>query len=244
MNLYSEFVTHVHHWTDELFSFQTTRSPGFKFQSGQFAMIGLEVEGKPLMRAYSMASSMYDPQLEFFSIKVADGPLTSRLQHIKEGDTVLVNKKTTGTLTLDNLIPGKRLFLLGAGTGLAPFLSIIQDIETYEAYDEIILIHGVRYVRDLAYEDFIVNDLCNNEYLGEMVSEKLSYIPTVTREDYVTKGRITKLLEDLSLNTDDRFMVCGSPSVLKSTQEVLEQRGFKESRRYLGTYAIERAFVE
>ena len=142
-NILREKVTAVHHWNDRLFSFRTTRDPGFRFRNGEFTMVGIEVEGKPLMRAYSMASANYEEELEFFSIKVPDGPLTSRLQHLAEGDTVLVNSKTTGTLTLDRLKPGKRLYLISTGTGMAPFLSIIKDPDTYEAYDHVVLAHGV-----------------------------------------------------------------------------------------------------
>jgi ferredoxin--NADP+ reductase len=204
-NFYQETVLDVHHWTDRLFSFRTTRDQGLRFQSGQFIMIGLEVNGKPLLRAYSIASSVYDEQLEFFSIKVQDGPLTSRLQHLKEGDKLIVGKKPVGTLLYDNLIPGDNLWLLSTGTGLAPFLSIIRDLEAYERYKKIILVHGVREVNELAYADLITKELPEDEFLGEMVREKLIYYPTVTREEFRNKGRLTdlitsgKIFEDLGL---------------------------------------------
>lgn len=251
----SEKVLSVHHWTDELFSFTTTRDPGFRFKNGQFTMIGLQTEGKPLMRAYSMVSANYEDHLEFFSIKVQDGPLTSRLQHIQEGDEVLVNTKPTGTLVVDHLKPGKRLWMMSTGTGLAPFMSLIKDPYVYESFDQVILVHGCRYVNELAYEQEIIEDLPNDELIGELISEQLLYYPTVTREDYKHQGRITELLEngklsgDLGLpqpNTDeDRFMLCGSPAMLDDMCVILERNGFHESRHgEQAEYVIERAFVE
>ena len=253
--LREETVTHVHHWTDRLFSFTTTRDPGFRFKNGHFTMIGLLDERKPLLRAYSIASANYEDQLEFLSIKVPDGPLTSKLQHIKVGDSIWINHKPTGTLVLDNLLPGKHLYLLGTGTGLAPFLSIIKDPETYEQYEKVILVHGVRHANELAYTNLIRDELPNNEFFGEQVSEQLLYYPTVTREPYLHTGRITHLIEngrlfaDLGLPEpnveDDRFMLCGSPAMLKDTSALLDVKGFRESRQgELGQYAIERAFVE
>ncbi len=180
--LHSEEVTSVRHWTESLFSFTTTRDAGFRFQNGQFAMIGLEVSGRPLLRAYSLASANYEENLEFFSIKVPDGPLTSRLQHLKEGDRILVNSKPTGTLILDNLQPGRHLYLLSTGTGLAPFLSIIKDPETYERYEKVVLVHGCRQVAELAYGDFIAQELPQHEFIGDVIRDKLIYFPTVTRE--------------------------------------------------------------
>ena len=222
-NLSREQVTSVRHWTDSLFSFKTTRNPAFRFLNGQFAMIGLEVDGRPLLRAYSMASANHEDYLEFFSIKVQDGPLTSRLQHLKPGHNILVNSKPTGTLIHDNLLLGRVLYLLSTGTGLAPFLSVIKDPETYERYEKVILVHGCRHVRELAYENLITEDLPEHEFLGEAVSEKLVYYPTVTREPFRNAGRITdliisnKLPDDLGLPPlspiDDRIMLCGSPSV-------------------------------
>jgi ferredoxin--NADP+ reductase len=207
------------------------------------------------MRAYSMASSQYEDHLEFYSIKVQHGDLTSRLQHIKEGDHLLVSKKPTGTLLWDRLKPGKRLYLLSTGTGLAPFLSIIKDPEVYENFEKVILVHGCRYINELTYQRLITHELMHNEYFGNSVKEKLIYYPAVTREPFKNYGRITslletgKLIEDIgtpALNLeDDRFMLCGSPSMLKSLTEILIDLGFSETRRNdLGEYVIERAFIE
>ena len=250
-----EKVTSVHHWNDTLFSFTTTRDPGFRYKNGFFTMIGIEVNGRPLVRAYSMVSANYEEQLEFFSIKVQDGALTSRLQHLKVGDTLLVGAKPTGTLVAENLLPGKHLYLFGTGTGLAPFMSIIKDPEVYELYEKIILVHGVRIVSELAYEDFITNELPNNEFFGDIIREKLIYYPTVTREQFRNTGRVTdlmlsgKLFRDIGLPPanieDDRFMLCGSPSMLKDTSKILNQFGFQEARNgNQGHYVVERAFVE
>jgi len=194
-NLTAEKVLSVHHWNDTLFSFTCTRDAGLRFINGQFVMIGLEVNGKPLMRAYSIVSANYEEHLEFLSIKVPDGPLTSRLQHIQVGDTIIVGKKPTGTLLCDYLLPGKRLYMLSTGTGLAPFMSIVRDPDTYERFEQIILVHGVREVDELAYRDMLVKHLPEHEFLGEMVTEKLKYYPTVTREEFVHMGRITDLIE-------------------------------------------------
>lgn len=255
-NLYTERVLSVHHWNDTLFSFKTTRNPGLRFKTGQFVMIGLEVDGRPLMRAYSIASPNYEEHLEFFSIKVPDGPLTSRLQHLKEGDELMVSRKPTGTLVHDDLLPGKHLYLLSTGTGMAPFLSVIQDPETYERYEKVILVHGVRWVSELAYADFITKVLPEHEYFGDQVKEKLIYYPLVTREPFRNQGRQTdlmrsgKLFEDIGLPPmnpqDDRAMICGSPSMLEETSAVLDSFGLKISPRMgePGDYLIERAFVE
>ena len=251
----TETVTHVHHWNESLFSFKTTRDTGFRFKNGHFVMVGLPDEEKPLLRAYSIASANYEDELEFFSIKVPNGPLTSRLQHLQVGDEVLVSKKPTGTLVTDQMLPGKHLYLISTGTGLAPFMSIIKDHEIYDQFDKIILTHGVRYTSELAYVDYIQNELPNNEYFGELVREKLIYYPTVTREDYKNNGRLTdlmtsgKLFVDIGLPKpnveDDRFMICGSPSMLKDTCAILNERGFGEVRNgQPGHYVIERAFVE
>jgi len=253
--LLREEVTSVHHWTDRLFSFKTTRNQGFRFKNGHFTMIGLEREGKPLLRAYSLASANYEDELEFFSIKVPDGPLTSQLQNIRVGDELLVNSKATGTLVQDNLLPGKNLYLIATGTGLAPFLSIIRDPEIYEAYDKIVLTHGCRNVEELAYRELITEHLPAHEYLGEDVRDKLIYYPTVTREPFINNGRQTDLLRSGKLPADiglgpidpetDRFMICGSPSMLKEICELLDSRGFAESRHGKAShYVIERAFVE
>jgi ferredoxin--NADP+ reductase len=253
--LIRETVTDVHHWNDTLFSFKTTRDQGMRFKNGFFTMIGLEVENKPLLRAYSIASANYEEEMEFFSIKVPDGPLTSRLQNLRVGDEILVGTKPVGTLVSDNLLPGRNLWLLSTGTGLAPFLSIIKDPEIYEQYDNVILTHGVRYVSELAYQGLIQDELPGNEYFGDVIKEKLKYYPTVTREAYRNQGRLTDLIdngrifEDLELPEidpeNDRFMLCGSPAMLDELTEMLDKRGFKESRGgELGHYVIERAFVE
>ena len=184
----------VRHWTDRLFSFRTTRAPAFRFRSGQFVMMGLERDGRPLLRAYSLASAHYEGELEFFSIKVPDGPLTSRLQHLKEGDEVLIGRKPTGTLIVDNLKPGRTLFLLGTGTGLAPFLSIVKDPEAYDKFERIVVAHGVRWIKDLAYGDYLTSDLPNDELVGDIVREKMIYYPTVTREPFRNQGRISLAL--------------------------------------------------
>ena len=254
--LATEKVLSVHHWNDTLFSFKTTRDPGLRFENGQFVMIGLQVDGKPLMRAYSIASPNYEEHLEFFSIKVPNGPLTSRLQHLEVGQDVLVSRKPTGTLVLHDLKPGKHLYLFSTGTGLAPFMSVIQDPEAYELYEKIVLIHGVRYVNELAYEKFITEELPQNEFFGEEVRNKLIYYPTVTREPYRNQGRLTDLIESGKLFEDiglppldpavDRGMICGSPQMLDDTSALLDRRGFKISPRIgePGDYVIERAFVE
>ena len=183
-NTIIEKVTEVHHWNDTLFSFKTTRGSSFTFENGQFVMIGLEVDGKPLLRAYSIASANYEEELEFFSIKVSHGALTSRLQKIKVGDELTLTNRATGTLVPGYLKPGKHLYLLSSGTGLAPFMSIIKDPFIYDAFDKIILVHSVRQQSELAYKNEIENDLPNNPYFGEQVSEKLIYYPIVTREDF------------------------------------------------------------
>ncbi len=252
----TEYVLSVHHWNETLFSFKTTRDPGLRFRNGHFVMIGLDVEGRPLMRAYSIASANHNEYLEFLSIKVQDGPLTSRLQHLKEGDPVLVSRKPVGTLVIDDLLPGRRLYLLGSGTGLAPFMSIIQDPETYERFEQVVLVHGVRYVSELAYADYITHELPGDEFLGEIVREKLIYYPTVTREPFRNQGRLTHLIESGKLFSDlglprldpvqDRVMICGSPALLKDTCALLDARGFTLSPHIgePGDYVIERAFVE
>ena len=254
-NILREEVIAVHHWTDRLFSFKTTRNQGFRFKNGHFTMIGLEREGKPLMRAYSMASANYEDELEFFSIKVPDGPLTSKLQNIQVGDELLVNSKATGTLIQDNLLPGKHLYLIATGTGLAPFLSIIRDPEIYEQYDKIVLTHGCRNIDELAYRELITEHLPHHEYLGQDIRDKLVYYPTVTREKFENNGRLTdllrigKLAKDVGLPPvnpdDDRFMICGSPSMLKEICKLLDSAGFRVARHGRAAhYVIERAFVE
>src|SRR5881394_4266438 len=199
---YREKVLSVRHWTDTLFSFRATRDSGFRFQNGQFAMIGLEIDGRPQLRAYSMASANHEEELEFFSIKVQDGPLTSRLQKIREGDTILVGRKATGTLVADNLIPGKRLLLLSTGTGLAPFASLVKDPDVYERFDTIVLVHGCRQVSELAYGETLVSKLKDDEVFGPMLDGKLVYYPTVTREPFRNRGRITDLITSEALFND------------------------------------------
>ena len=251
----TETVTWVQHWTDQLFSFRTTRDPAFRFQSGQFVMVGLEVDGKPLLRAYSIASPSWHEELEFYSIKVADGPLTSRLQKIKVGDQVLIGKKPTGTLVLDGLKPGKRLYMLGTGTGLAPWLSLARDPEVYDRFDEVIVTHTVRAVADLNYRELFEVELKQDEILGEIIGDKLRYYPTVTREPFKTQGRITNLIASGQIFADlglpkldpavDRLMLCGGPSVLADLKAQLEGYGYVEgSLSAPGDYVLERAFVE
>jgi ferredoxin/flavodoxin---NADP+ reductase len=252
---YREKVLSVRHWTDTLFSFTATRDTGFRFQNGQFAMIGLEVDGRPLMRAYSMASANHEDELEFFSIKVADGPLTSRLQKIREGDIILVGRKATGTLIADNLIGGRRLLLLSTGTGLAPFASLIKDPDVYDKFESIVLVHGCRQVSELAYGEELVAKLHDDEIFGPLLAEKLVYYPTVTREPFRNRGRITDLITSEQLFNDigqspldiadDRIMMCGSPAMLEELRQMFEARGFVEgSHGEPGHFVIEKAFVE
>ena len=251
-----ETVTWVQHWTESLFSFRTTRDPSLRFSSGQFVMVGLTKEdGKPLVRAYSIASPAWHDELEFYSIKVADGPLTSRLQNIKVGDEVLIGRKSTGTLVLDGLKPGKRLYMLGTGTGLAPWLSLARDPDVYERFDDVIVTHTVRQVADLNYRELLSHELPNDEILGELVAGKLRYYPTVTREPFVTQGRITDLIASGKLFDDlgvppfdpavDRVMLCGGPSVLADLKQQMVEFGYEEgSIASPGDFVLERAFVE
>ena len=251
-----ETVTWVQHWTESLFSFRTTRDPSLRFSSGQFVLVGLTKEdGKPLVRAYSIASPAWHDELEFYSIKVADGPLTSRLQNIKVGDEVLIGRKSTGTLVLDGLKPGKRLYMLGTGTGLAPWLSLARDPDVYERFDDVIVTHTVRQVADLNYRELLSQELPNDEILGELVAGKLRYYPTVTREPFVTQGRITDLIASGKLFDDlgvppfdpavDRVMLCGGPSVLADLKQQMVDFGYEEgSIASPGDFVLERAFVE
>jgi ferredoxin--NADP+ reductase len=262
----TETVLDVRHWTDAYFSFTTTRDDGFRFDNGQFVMIGLQVpqqdgSTKPLLRAYSIASANWEEQLEFFSIKVPNGPLTSRLKDIQPGDTVLIGRKPTGTLLVSDLHPGRNLYLLGTGTGFAPWLAVIKDPETYERFDKVVLCHGVRNAQDLAYRDYIVNELPRHEFLGEQISAKLKYYPAVSREDFAFnghghRGRLTDLMasgqmmEQLDIEPldaqHDRAMICGSPQMLADFRTLLDGRGFSAAPRIgtLGQYVFERAFVE
>ncbi|MFL1482536.1 ferredoxin--NADP reductase [Marinobacter sp. LN3S78] len=251
-----ESVISVHHWNDTLFSFRTTRDQSLRFENGHFVMIGLPVDGKPLLRAYSIASANHDEYLEFLSIKVPDGPLTSRLQHLKEGDDLFISRKPVGTLVMHDLNPGKNLYLFGTGTGLAPFMSIIRDPEAYDRFEKVILVHCVREVSELAYHDYLTKELPNHEFLGEYIREGLVYYPTVTREPFRNQGRITTLIENGKLAEDlglpqlnpetDRAMLCGSPAMLDSMASMLDSLGFKGSPQQgePGDYVIERAFVE
>ena len=251
-----ETVLSVHHWTDRLFSFTTTRDTTLRFSNGHFTMIGLRQEnGKPLLRAYSIVSANYEDHLEFLSIKVQDGPLTSQLQHIKVGDKIVVGRKPTGTLLIDYLLPGKNLYLLGTGTGVAPFLSVARDPATYEQFEKVVLVHGVREVAELAYHDYLLHELPNHEFLGEMATNQLLYYPTVTREPFRHQGRMTDLLEAGKIEADlglskldpaiDRVMLCGSPAMLRDLKHMLEQRGFIEGNTTKpGDFVVERAFVE
>ena len=250
----TERVLAVEHWTDTQFTFRTTRDRGLRFENGQFLMLGLMLE-RPLLRAYSIASANHDEHLEFLSIKVPDGPLTSRLQHVQPGDEVLVSRKPTGTLLLADLWPGRRLYLLCTGTGAAPFLSLIQDPELYARFGEVILIHGVRWARETEVVRRRIAALEHHELLGEMVRNSLRYYPTVTREPYRHRGRLTtrlesgRLLQDLGLPpldpAADRLMVCGSPALLSDVCALLDTRGFAISPHSgePGDYVIERAFV-
>jgi ferredoxin--NADP+ reductase len=250
-----ETVLSVHHWNETLFSFTTTRNPSFQFKNGHFVMLGLEVEGRPLMRAYSMASPNYADHLEFYSIKVQEGALTSRLQHLVPGDTVLVSRRPTGTLVLSTLRPGKRLYLLATGTGLAPFMSIIRDEQTYERFETVVIAHGVRFASELGYADYIRKELEHDELVGELVKKQLRYYPSVTREPFERSERLTTLMENGKLTAElgvpdldpahDRVMVCGSPSMLGDVTSFLEAKGFVEGSTHApGDFTIERAFVE
>lgn len=254
-NLTTQTVTHVHHWTDRLFSFRTTRSAAFRYRNGQFVMLGLQVKGKALLRAYSVVSANYEEELEFLSIKVLDGPLTSQLQKIRVGDEILLGSKATGTLLSDNLLPGRNLFLLSTGTGLAPFMSLIRDPEIYERFEKVILVHGVRREKDLAYRSDILATLPEHALVGDLVNAKFSYIPTVTREPFETNGRITTLIESGKLfekagvpnwSPDyDRAMICGGPEVLRDLTVRLRDDGFLEGTSNApASYVIEKAFVE
>ena len=252
----TETVLSVHHWNESLFTFTATRGQSLRFESGHFVMVGLEVDGKPLMRAYSIASAHYEEHLEFFSIKVPHGPLTSRLQHLKVGDKVLVGRKPTGTLVLTDLLPGRNLYLFATGTGLAPFMSIIRDPDTYDRFEKIALVHGVRKVDELAYADLIAHELPQHDHLGEQVRTQLIYYPTVTREPFRNQGRLPELIGNGKLCSDiglpqidparDRAMICGGPAMLKDMRTVLDDAGFTISAGVgrAGHYVIERAFVE
>jgi ferredoxin/flavodoxin---NADP+ reductase len=252
----SERVLTVCHWSDDLFSFRVTRNAALRFENGQFVMVGLQVGDKPLLRAYSIASANYEAHLEFFSIKTPNGALTSRLMHLRVGEQVLVSQRATGTLVIRDLHPGRHLYLLCTGTGLAPFISIIKDPQTYERFDKVVLVHGVRHIYELAYGNHKLSSVVSDEYIRNIIGEQLIYYPTVTREPFRNQGRISdairsgRLFSDLSLPRlaaeHDRAMVCGSPTVLAELRNILDEFGLRISRHIgaLGDYVVERAFVE
>ena len=255
----AQTVLDVKHWTDRLFSFRVSRPQSLRFRSGEFVMIGLlKDDGKPLLRAYSIASPAWDDELEFYSIKVQDGPLTSRLQHIKSGDQIILRPKPVGTLVHDALLPGKRLWFFATGTGIAPFASLIREPQTYEDYDQIILTHTCREVAELEYGRQLVDQVKNDELMAELVGadnlQKLVYYPTTTREDGPKMGRITTLIKDGTLFGDldvtdfgpdkDRAMVCGSIGLNKDIKEILEGYGLREgANSEPAEYVVEKAFV-
>ena len=255
----AQTVLDVKHWTDRLFSFRVSRPQSLRFRSGEFVMIGLlKDDGKPLLRAYSIASPAWDDELEFYSIKVQDGPLTSRLQHINSGDQIILRPKPVGTLVHDALLPGKRLWFFATGTGIAPFASLIREPQTYEDYDQIILTHTCREVAELEYGRQLVDQVKNDELMAELVGaenlQKLVYYPTTTREDSPKMGRITTLIKDGTLFTDldvtdfgpdkDRAMVCGSIGLNADIKEILEGYGLREgANSEPAEYVVEKAFV-
>jgi ferredoxin--NADP+ reductase len=254
-NIFAEKVLSVQHYTDRLFKFRISRPASFRFRSGEFVMIGLPNAAKPIYRAYSIASPSWDEEIEFYSIKVPDGPLTEHLQKIQVGDTVLMRKKSTGTLVNDALLPGKRLYMFSTGTGIAPFASLIRDPETYDKFEDVILTHTCREAAELTYGKELVESVLNDPLVGEMVEGRLKYYPTLTREAFHHTGRITDLLtsgkifEDLGLPKispdDDRGMICGSMDMLRYTKAVLESFGLIEGANSKpGTFVVERAFVD
>jgi len=254
MALLKEKVTEIHHWTDKTFSFKTTRDMSFRFKNGEFAMIGLEIDGKPLLRAYSVVSPNHEDHLEFLSIKVPNGPLTSKLQHIKIDDEIIINSKPTGTLVCDYLLPGRNLFLFSTGTGLAPFMSIVRDPETYEKFEKIILTHTVRTSKELAYKDLLTN-LNNDEIYSEVTRNNFIYFNTVTREKWDNEGRITDWIKENKLWKEvgvesfkpeiDRVMICGSEEMTFDLKQMFEKLGSKEgSTKVQGGFVIEKAFAE
>ena len=254
-NVTAERVLSVHHWDEFLFSLTITRPPSFRFTSGEFVMIGLMVNGKPLLRAYSMVSPSWDESLEFLSIKVPDGPLTSRLKEVQVGDTVLLGKKPTGTLVADALLPGKRLFMLATGTGLAPFMSVSREPDIYDRFEQLVVVHSVRTVIDLAYREILENRLADDPLVAELAADRFHYVPTVTRDEFHTRGRIGDLIDSGKLfegvggphefdPETDRVMMCGSMAMIKDFAARFESLGFSEgAHSHPGHYVIERAFV-
>ena len=254
MAIVKEKVLEVKHYTDRLFHFKTTRDSGTRFRDGEFLMIGLEVEGKPLLRAYSVASPNYEEYMEWFSIKVPNGPLTSRLQHIKPGDEVITNSKAVGTLVLDNLKQGRNLYMLATGTGVAPFMSLVRGVDTYDHYDNVILLWSTRLVKELAYKDFL-EGLNDHEIWGEITQGKFKFYPSVTREDFINTGRITNAMYDGSVyeklgvepfdKEKDSVMICGSMPMNLEFKEYFEKMGCKEGNSQTrGDYVLEKSFVE
>ena len=254
--LFLQRVTWVHHWTNGLFSFRVERPDSFRFRSGEFVMIGLKDGDRPLLRAYSIVSPSWEEHLEFFSVKVPEGPLTSRLQHLKVGDYLFLSKKPTGTLVIDALQPGQRLFMVGTGTGLAPFLSVLRDPETHDRFEEIIITHTVREEQELAYRDFLENEIHADEIFGELLRDRFTYYPTVTRGEFKTPGRITDRIQvgdfakDLGLIGNRfnpqtaRVMVCGSMAFNNDMSTMLNEHGLEEgSNSAPGSFVLERAFV-
>lgn len=253
--VFAETVLSVRHYTERLFSFRITRPASFRFRSGEFVMIGLPNAEKPVWRAYSIASPSWGEELEFYSIKVPDGPLTRHLREIMEGDTILMRRKPTGTLVNDALLPGKRLYMLSTGTGVAPFASLIRDPETYEKFEQVILTHACREVAELAYGEEIVRNAFDDPLVGELIEGRLLHYPSVTREEYERTGRITDLIASGKLFGElglppispeaDRGMICGSMAMLKDVRALLEGFGLTEGANSApGTFVVERAFVD
>ena len=252
--VHAEQVVSVKHYTDRLFSFRITRPQSFRFRSGEFVMIGLPNAEKPVFRAYSIASPSWDEELEFFSIKVPDGPLTSQLQLIQPGDTVLLRQKSTGTLVADALTPGKRLFMISTGTGIAPFASLVRDPETYEKFEHIVLTHTCRDQDELTYGAELYDRLAQDPLIGELVSGRVTLYSTTTREVTPQMGRITRLIEDGRFFADlgiapldpetDRVMICGSMAMLNDVKQLVESLGFEEGSNHKpASFVVERAFV-
>jgi ferredoxin/flavodoxin---NADP+ reductase len=252
----AQVVTSVRHYTDRLFAFRCTRPQSLRFRSGEFVMIGLMGDnGKPLLRAYSIASPAWDEELEFYSIKVPDGPLTSRLQHIQPGEQIILRPKPVGTLVLDALLPGKRLWMLATGTGIAPFASLLREPETWEKYEQVIVMHTCREVAELTYGRELIEALPDDPLIGELVGGKLRYYPTTTREDSPIMGRVTdnlasgKVFADLDIPpldpAHDRAMVCGSLAFNLDIKKILEDAGLREgANSNPAEYVVEKAFVD
>ena len=247
-------VFSIRHWTKRTFSFQCKRPKNLRFRSGEFVMIGLENGDKPLLRAYSIVSPSWDENLEFYSIKVSDGPLTSRLQNLRKGDSIFLKPKSVGTLVLDALLPSQRLILFSTGTGIAPFLSVIRDPETYEKFDQVILTHTCRYKDELEYGKKVYEKTYSDNLLREIISDKLKLISTTTREDTPLMGRMTEWLQngkfkintgvDLNVGTD-RVMICGSLEMLQDHKNICLKKGMIEgSNSNPGHFVIEKAFVD